>query len=316
VSDDKYATARNLPLLGVLSALGFTEWKPRKSGREWAGKCPVHQPKKNTSSFSFDVEGKYQCFSCSTKGKGAIDIVMAIKQIGFRDAVALLETLNVPEVPSGQAQNHVVHVDDMVTENPPFAGTYEKYAVPSPWLEARGLLPETLKQFEVFQYDNPKRKSQYTGSVMLTIRRWSDGEAVGYLSRNIGDITPESPKYRFPAGFQKSLELFGAWQIKNEVKQLPLRIAYLVESPLCVMKFAQLGLMAVSPFGFFVSPEQANVLPLLARGWIFVPDRNKFGEVAQSVSLIARHCWVKTPALPDGCDDPERLTREQIVALT
>jgi len=172
VSDDKYATARNLPLLGVLSALGSTDWKPRKSGREWAGKCPVHQPKKNTSSFSFDVEGKYQCFSCSTKGKGAIDIVMAIKQIGFRDAVALLETLNVPESPSGQAQNHFGDANDMVTENPPFAGTYEKYAVPSPWLEARGLLPETLKRFEVFQYDNPKRKSQYTGSVMLKIRRW------------------------------------------------------------------------------------------------------------------------------------------------
>jgi hypothetical protein len=46
-----------------------------------------------------------------------------------------------------------------VAENKPIKGTYEKYAVESSWFAARGLQPETLKHFGVFQYDNPKRQA-------------------------------------------------------------------------------------------------------------------------------------------------------------
>lgn len=76
---------------------------------------------------------------------------------------------------------------------------------------------------------------------------------MGYLSRNIGEVSPEKPKYLFPNGVSKGL-LFGAWQIKNEAT-LPLRVVYLVESPFSVLGFSQLGLLAVSPFGWSVSPE-------------------------------------------------------------
>lgn len=312
---DQYQHVRNLPLLGVLSALGFTEWKARKNGSEWAGRCPVHQPKKNTGSFSFHADGRFQCFSCSAKGRGCIDLLMAIEKVNFRTAVERLEALSA----SIPAESAIVSAQDqtpVLTRNLAFSGSYEKFKVPSPWLEARGLLPATLERYEVFQYDNPKRRSQYSGSVLLKIRRWDDGECVGFLSRNIGEVTAERPKYTWPKGFRKSLELYGAWQIKNDVKQIPLRIAYVVESPFAVLKFSQLGLPAVSPFGCSVSPEQAHAMSQLARGWVFLPDADKFGEVAQSVALIARSSWVKTPRLPEGVTDPEHLTHDQIVALT
>jgi len=311
---DQYAHVRNLPLLGVLTALGFTEWKPRKNGTEWAGKCPVHQPKKNTGSFSFHADGRFQCFSCSAKGKGAIDAVMAIKQVNFRSAVEVLEGLSVQVAAPSHTVAEELSNSQAVAENPPVTLTYHKYFVESRWLAERGFAPETLEKFGVGEYDNPKRQSAYKGKILLPVRRW-DGQLVAYLARTKEPAEGES-KYTWPKGFRKSLELFGAWQIKNDVKQLPLRIAYVVESPFAVMKFAQLGLPAVSPFGFCVSPEQANLLFQLARGWIVLPDRNKFEEVGQSVALIARGAWVKTPRLPDGIDDPERLTYDQIVALT
>lgn len=81
---------------------------------------------------------------------------------------------------------------------------------------------------------------------MLKIRRYSDGECVGWLSRNLDQITPEKPKYRFPEGLHKALEVFGAFELKS---QAPMRVIYLVESPLCVLKFHQLGFPAVSTYG-------------------------------------------------------------------
>jgi hypothetical protein len=83
-------------------------------------------------------------------------------------------------------------------------------------LQNGGLTQPTLDRYEVFEYSNPARKSVYNGSVMLKIRRWSDGECVGYLSRNIGEVTPEKHKYSFPKGLLKSLEVFGAWQLKTD----------------------------------------------------------------------------------------------------
>jgi hypothetical protein len=40
---------------------------------------------------------------------------------------------------------------------------------------------------------------------MLKILRRSDGECVWYLSRNIGELTPEKPKYFFPKAFKNRL---------------------------------------------------------------------------------------------------------------
>ena len=73
------------------------------------------------------------------------------------------------------------HVPDAgPQENTPFAGKYEKFQVrPSAWLEARGLQQETLDRYDVFEYRNDKPISAYNDSVMLKIRRYSDGET-GY----------------------------------------------------------------------------------------------------------------------------------------
>jgi DNA primase len=310
-----YGDLRSRPLREVLALLGFSEWKERKNGSEWYGKCPVHQGN-NRGSFSFDSTGRFNCFSCACKGRGAIDLTMAVRGIGFQEAVELLKGLSVAaESLNRPAPNHLGRAGDMVVDNPPFKGQYEKFAVPSAWLKERGLTPEALARYEVFEYNNPARKSVYSGSVMLKIRRWSDGECVGYLSRNIGEITPAKPKYCFPKGVQKSLEVFGACQIKNEAT-LPLRVVYLVESPFCVLKFWQLGFAAVSCFGWSVSVEQAAILRYLAKGYIYLPDSDKSNEIGNSLLTVARSCWVKTPLMPEGVSDPEQLTAEQIRSLT
>jgi DNA primase len=308
---------RAIPLLSVFNLLGVRkDWKTRKGGSEHFGKCPFHEAKRNTTSFSFDESGKFHCFSCGAKGKGAIDAVMQLRKVAFQQSVALLQDFVAsPAFLEAAKKPEIKQVQELPTENQPFKGTYEKFAVESSWLKDRGFTPETLKRFEVFEYQNEKRRSPYHGSVMLKIRRYSDGECVGYLVRNTGAITPEKPKYVFPRGFHKGLELFGSWQIKNEASR-PLRVVYLVESPFSVLRFHQLGFPAVSPFGWSVSDEQVNILCHLTRGVIYLPDRNKEHEGSSVAEKMTRSLWVRYPGLPPGVDDPEQLTAEQIRALT
>ena len=137
---DKYESVRSIPLPDVLRMLGFIDMKRRRGKQEWTMKCPFHQPRKNSTCFSFDNR-RYHCFSCGEHGSGAIDLVMKIRKIGFTDAVASLQSG--PATTQSQKESSQPP-KDVVTENKPFAGTYEKYYVKSDWLKARGLTEETL----------------------------------------------------------------------------------------------------------------------------------------------------------------------------
>jgi hypothetical protein len=70
MQQDRHARLRELPFLTVIEALGFSasDFKTRKNGHEWAEKCPIQRPKRNSTSFCYSTEGKFQCFSCSAKG--------------------------------------------------------------------------------------------------------------------------------------------------------------------------------------------------------------------------------------------------------
>lgn len=304
---------RNIPLVYTLAALGYNDWKSRKEGTERYGTCPVHKAEKNRTSFSFNDDGRFQCFSCGAKGKGSIDLVIQIKKISFKEAVIFLESLSTQEPPIQRKSRDEASTQTLaVTENPLYQGTYDKFKVESEWLIQRGINKEILDKYGVFQYNNPNRKSVYTNKVMIPIQRFKDGGLVGYLAR---ETTQAEPKYLFPKGVQKGLEVFGAWQLRQYLGLARLKIAYLVESPFCVMKFAQLGLPAVSCYGWSVSNQQAHLLGELAKGWIFLPDADKRSQaIDQVLPLLGQSYWVKAPEYPGS--DPEHLTIEQIRSLT
>jgi DNA primase len=318
---DVYTEVRSLPLLAVLSSLGFAEWKSRKEGTEWSGACPVCKPKTNRGNFSFAADGKFRCFSCPVKGRGAIDLVQAVKDCGFQEAVSLLRSIDTRSIQSRVQSPAAPHQEPRTvpTENPPFnGGQYHKYFVDSPWLAKRGFTRQTLEAFGVGEYFNPARTSAYKGKILIPVRRWNDGELVAYLAR---DPRPDAergadPKYIWPKGFQKSLEVFGAWQLRQQRQAQglgPIPRVFLVESPFAVMKFHQLGLPAVSCFGWSISSDQIAILAQLAKGVYFLPDRDKQKEAAQYAGLLAQSVWVKMPEYP--AEDPESLSVPDIKSL-
>jgi DNA primase len=101
---DQHAALRSLPLSRVISWLGIPgPWKERKGGTEWSGKCPLHKAAKNNTSFSFGADGKFHCFSCGSKGRGAYRLTMAYRKVGFQDAVDELRRFNGAQVLTGEA---------------------------------------------------------------------------------------------------------------------------------------------------------------------------------------------------------------------
>ena len=126
---DQHEHVRRYPLNVVLASLGFETFKYRKAGTEGYGACPIHGSKKNTTCFSFDDDGRFNCFSCGAKGKGAIDLVKAVRQCGFQEAVTFLESCR-HEVasratprPHPERQQPPPPRTPTPSENPPFKST-------------------------------------------------------------------------------------------------------------------------------------------------------------------------------------------------
>ena len=197
--------------------------------------------------------------------------------------------------------------------------TWRKFAVACPWLEQRIPDAGVRERYGVFCYNNPARKSAYSGRVMLPVRDIK-GTLYGYLGRSIHehpDLASQStsePKYLFPKNLPKSCFLFGAHELCT-FGQLPLRKVFLLESPFCVMKFAMMNLPAVAAYGWSVSPEQISILQVIAKGVVYLPDRDKEQQSPTVAARLATALWTRFPPLPAGIDDPEQMTREQVIAL-
>jgi DNA primase len=308
---DVNAAIRSIPLRTVFLALGIdlSGFKERKgkNGREWYGNCFYHQAKNNNTSLSFTDELAH-CFSCSVKFRGAIDAVKEYRKCGFQEAVEFLRTLNTtPPAESPRINDSAASQGRSVDLT-----KYRKSAKPCDWLDKR-VDKAMQERYEVFYYQNDSRKSTVNGHVLIPVKEL-DGTLRGYLARNIGEVTAERPKYKFPPGLAKSSFLFGAHEL-GTFGQLPLRVVYLLESPFGVMRFASLGLPAVAAYGWSVSAEQLAILAALSKGCIFLPDKNKYHDTGNLLPLIAAKMWVRFPPLPDGVDDPEQLSRTQVLAL-
>jgi len=320
---DNLQHLRAMPFDVVAPVLGIDLKRFRHTRKNWQGACPVHNPKTNMTSFGYADDGRFSCFSCAIKGSGIIDLVKLVRQCNFTEATAWLEQNFGAgyQVPPGSESHVLGHpgAAGKASKKPfdPSKLKYHKYfRSPHAWLEARGLSLETCERYGVGYYENPARKSIYNCSVMIPFREFETGELAGYLSRNIGEVTADRPKYRMPAGFEKSRFLFGSWEIKQTAGKLPVKVLFVVESPFTVCKFHQLGFDCVAAYGWSLSENQIGLLTNLARGLVLLPDSDKRDQLLQSrFDALLGHSWVKVPRLPDGCGDPETLQPEQIRAL-
>ena len=244
------------------------------------GKCPLpsHGSEKSKESFTATLNkgagGAWACQSQSCiKSRGRVggnvlDFVAAMENCSVRDAAIKLQMwFLVPaageqraarapeplpqEVPAGSEEKLVSEKSDGGGEsecNAPLTFALRNIDHAHPYLAERGITEETARAFGVGFFSG---KGSMSGRVVFPIHN-KHGDLVAYAGRAIDG---SEPRYKFPAGFHKSLELYNLHRVKNQSPAV-----VVVEGFFDCMKVSQAGYPCVALMGCSMSKSQEKLL--------------------------------------------------------
>ena len=245
------------------------------------GKCPLptHSSKESKESFTATltkgVGGAWACQSQSCiKARGRVggnvlDFVAAMEQCSVRDAAVKLQSwFLVPAAGNGPGTNNKEpraksfagkeREDNLVSKkesdggrksgsNKPLTFTLQKIDHAHPYLTERGVRVEIAQKFGVGFFSG---KGSMHDRIVIPIHN-PKGGLVAYAGRSIDG---SEPRYKFPAGFHKSLELYNLHRVREEVSVV------LVEGFFDCMKVTQAGFPCVAFMGSTMSEAQEELI--------------------------------------------------------
>jgi DNA primase len=297
------------------------------------GKCPLpaHGSEKSNESFTATltkgVGGAWACQSQSCiKSRGRVggnvlDFVAAMEQCSVRDAAIKLQMWFL--VPAAGGSHELVGKEPQaeisagkelkpqgVSEknigagesesNKPLTFTLQNIDCTHPYLTERGVTEEIAKQFGVGFF--PGKGSMQNRIVIPICNR--EGDLVAYAGRSIDG---SEPRYKFPAGFHKSLELYNLHRVRGETSVV------LVEGFFDCMKVTQAGFPCVALLGSTMSKSQEKLLQDFAHVVVML-DGDEAGRVATEgiVDRLQRILYkVDLVELPDGMQ-PDQLSANEV----
>lgn len=310
------------------------------------GRCPLPSHSSNDSKESFiatldkGVGGAWSCHSSSCAearggkiGGNALDLVAAMEQCSIREAAIKLQTwFLVPAAgkppatkPVNHPMNHPVNEpraeasarnepeEKLVSEksdgvgenepNKPLGFQLQNIDHTYLYLEQRGITEETARKFGVGLFLG---KGSMHLRCVIPIHN-VNGELVAYVGRSIDGT---EPRYKFPVGFRKGLELFNLYRVKAELRVV------LVEGFFDCMKISQEGFPCVALMGSTMTKPQEDLIAEHFGSVILMLDGDEAGRNATETirdKLAGRVFLVRTIELDDG-RQPDQLTKREIQA--
>ena len=293
------------------------------------GTCPLPSHSSDKSKESFIVQTEKNIWACQStscvagrngkKGGNILDFVSIMSGCSIRDAALKLQEWFVHNAtPSSKvekgseasntrrSQEHVN--DDMENENAPLPFALKDIDHAHAYLRQRGMKEETAKTFGVGFFSG---RGSMTGRIVIPIHN-STGDVVAYAGRSVDS---SEPKYKLPAGFKKSAELFNLHRVLA-LSARDRETVILCEGFFDCMKVHQAGLPAVvSLMGSSVSNVQEKILQKFARVIVFLDGDEAGREAAQEISFrLARKTFVRVVDLPDG-KQPDQLSSGELKEL-
>ena len=302
------------------------------------GKCPLptHNSKTSTESFtatlSKGVGGAWACQSQSCiKSRGRVggnvlDFVAAMENCSVRDAAIKLQTwFLVPaaggshrpvgeqshaEISAGKEPEEILISKNKSEEvgesdsNKPLTFALQKIDYSHSYVNERGLSDEIARTFGIGSFSG---KGSMQGRFVIPIHN-ANGELVAYAGRSVDGT---EPRYKFPAGFHKSLELFNLHRVKDDLSVV------LVEGFFDCMKVTQAGFPCVALMGSTMSKKQEQLLAEHFGHVIVMLDGDEAGKVAaQGIADRLRQViyQVDVVDLPDGVQ-PDQLVGDELRGL-
>jgi len=297
------------------------------------GKCPLptHNSKTSTESFtatlSKGVGGAWACQSQScikTRGRvggNVLDFVAAMEKCSVRDAAIRLQSWflvprSAPALVSARHEPVRKTSDDhepgaeLISkereveereENKPLTFVLKSVDGNHTYLAEREITEETIRTFGVGCFSG---KGSMRGRCVIPIHN-RRGELVAYAGRSIDG---SEPKYKFPAGFHKSLELFNLHRATGELSVV------LVEGFFGCMKVTQTGFPCVALMGSTMSKTQEDLLAEHFGHVVVMLDGDEAGrEAAAEITDRLQRVVYRVDAieLPDGVQ-PDQLSGEEL----
>ena len=318
-----------------------------RNGDGLEGACPIHQ---GTNKPQFKVSLSKNCWNCFSDckcGGNVLDLIAKMEQVDIyqaalkanewfnlrleqqaqrreerpaanasrREAPPPVTVVQAPpnKPPSPPVTTTASPADDDPVEigcNRPLGFKLENLKTDHSYFEERGLLPETVAEFGLGYCG----KGTMSGRVVIPIHN-HEGHLVAYVGRWPGEPPEERPKYKLPAGFKKSAEVFNLHRALQEPEDEPLVI---VEGFFDVLKLWQLGVKrVVSLMGSSLSDVQEQLLKQATQNGSRIAlmfDENEAGRKGREQALLrlARFAYVQVIMFPTEDMEPEHLTVEDI----
>jgi DNA primase len=299
------------------------------------GKCPLPMhgaEHKNRASFTATltkgVGGIWACQSTSCikardgkKGGNALDFVATMERCTIRDAsVRLAEWFGVPSgappeltstngKKSGTSDVPVSKEKNEGGEDRNKALTFALQGIEPkhPYLESRGVGEDMARAFGIGYFGG---RGSMAGRIVFPIHN-EKGELVAYAGRAIDE---SEPRYKFPAGFHKSLELYNLDHAMGESNGR--RRVVVVEGFFDCLTVSAAGFPCVALMGSSMSKAQEELIVRHFKVACILLDDDEAGREGAMDCLmrLGRRMWTWAPTLPAG-KQPDMLSAEEIQAL-
>lgn len=197
--------------------------------------------------------------------------------------------------------------------NTPLKFRLDKLDRNHPYLAERGLSLETLVDFGVGYC----AKGMMADRIAIPIHN-PQGEVVAYAGRFPGTPAEDTPKYKLPQGFRKSLELFNIDRAIKEPADKPLVI---VEGFFDCLKLHQHGCRkVVALMGSSLSAAQEDLIKRATDAHsrlIVMLDEDEAGQAGREdiACRLAKFCFVKVHVFDQPGKQPDQLTADEVAQL-
>lgn len=306
--------------------------KFKRSGDSLSGPCPIHGGS-NPTQFRVSIsKNVWNCFSECKHGGNTLDFIARMENVSIHAAALKAiewfdlnaetvrgesdESEESPEPPPKRVQTSKPAkkpAKEDATPNKPLSFRLEKLEREHLYLTERGLSIETITAFGAGYC----AKGMMAGRIAIPIHN-PDGNVVAYAGRWPGEPDEDTPKYKLPQGFRKSLELFNADRAFKEPAEKPLVI---VEGFFDCMKLHQNGWpRVVALMGSTLSAAQEEIIRKHVSPEsrvIVMLDEDEAGRFGREdiAAHLSRFCFVKTHVFGKSGAQPEDLSPEELQSI-
>ena len=218
-----------------------------------------------------------------------------------------------PAAPRSQANNSPSRDHQDSGPNKPLGFELQNLDATHAYLTVRGLTPETIAEFGL----GFCAKGSMDGRVVIPIHN-ADGKLLAYAGRWPGQPSEDTPKYKLPHGFRKSLELYNIDRAVKEPADTPLVI---VEGFFGCMSLHQHGhRKVVALMGSSMSQAQEETIRRHTNRHsrvILMLDEDEAGQAGREdiAVRLAKFMFVKVHTFGEENRQPESLTADELAMI-